>query len=236
MNALLESESLTKTYHGNHGSLEVLKGISFSLQAGETAAIVGPSGSGKSTLLSLCAGLDTPTSGSLKFQGQSFGQLSEDMRAQMRIDHMGFIFQSFHLMASLTALENVLLPMELKGVPDRNQAKALLDAVGLGARMHHYPSQLSGGECQRVGVARAFANKPAILFADEPTGNLDRETSSRIESLIFDLNQAQQTTLLLITHDLELASKAQRRFDLHDGLLIEKQPLVTAQAEAGSRG
>lgn len=218
---LLTAENVGKTYQGVHGPVTVLQGVHFSISAGESAAIVGPSGSGKTTLLSLCAGLDLPTTGQIRVLGKCLQDFSEDVRAQFRIENLGFIFQSFHLMPSLTALENVLLPMELKGCPNRNAARELLANVGLVDRMDHYPSQLSGGERQRVGVARAFANRPRILFADEPTGNLDRETSGLIEELIFDLNRELGTTLLVITHDMNLAARADRTFDIRDGRLHE---------------
>lgn len=221
MTPLLSLRSVEKTYGGQAGAVEVLRGIDFEMEEGETAAIVGPSGSGKTTLLSLCAGLDLPTSGEIMVAGTGISGLSEDERALLRVETMGFIFQSFHLMPSLTALENVLLPMELKGNVNKVEAKKLLEQVGLGDRLHHYPSQLSGGERQRVGVARAFANSPRILFADEPTGNLDRETSGKVADLIFNLNKEQGTTLLLITHDLDLARRASRQLDLAQGKLVE---------------
>jgi putative ABC transport system ATP-binding protein len=222
-------ENVGKTYQGIHGPVTVLREVHFSIGKGETAAVVGPSGSGKTTLLSLCAGLDLPTTGEITFLGQALQKLSEDARAQFRIDNLGFIFQSFHLMPSLTALENVLLPMELKGRPDRRAAKDLLVNVGLAERMDHYPSQLSGGERQRVGVARAFANRPLFLFADEPTGNLDRETSGLIEELIFNLNRELGTTLLVITHDMELAARAMRTFEIREGKLHEAEKLAETE-------
>jgi len=223
MSAILSLRSVKKSYGNQTNPLEVLRGIDLEMEDGETAAIVGPSGSGKTTLLSLCAGLDLPSSGEITVVGTDISGLSEDGRAQLRVRNMGFIFQSFHLMPSLTALENVLLPMELKGIASKSKAEDLLDQVGLGDRLHHYPSQLSGGERQRVGVARAFANSPRILFADEPTGNLDRETSGKVADLIFNLNRELGTTLLLITHDLELARRAARQFDLVHGRLIEAE-------------
>lgn len=218
---MLEVIHLTKTYRSNDRDLTVLNDVSFSLEAGDTFAIVGPSGSGKTTLLGLCAGLDQPTSGSVVLNGIRLNQLSEDGRALVRNEHVGFIFQNFQLIPTLTALENVMVPLELRG--ERNVAKSsleLLDRVGLADRSHHYPMQLSGGEQQRVSMARAFSNRPKILFADEPTGNLDAETSEKVEHLLFDLNRASGTTLVLVTHDPDLASKTQRRIKLRGGRVV----------------
>ncbi|CAM2006618.1 ABC transporter ATP-binding protein [Acanthopleuribacter pedis] len=223
MNEILRVAQVAKRYESVGRSVDVLRDTSFTLYAGESAAIVGPSGSGKTTLLGLCAGLDTPTSGSLTLLGADLAAMSEGERAALRNRKVGFIFQSFHLMPSLTALENVTLPLELLGRGNAEQAAiTLLDQVGLADRRHHYPAQLSGGEQQRVAIARAFINQPEILFADEPTGNLDLETSERITDLLFTLNREQGTTLLLITHDLELAKKTGRLFRINHGQLMEE--------------
>jgi len=217
---VLKVENVGKIYQGETREVTVLKSVSFVAEVGETMAVVGPSGSGKTTLLSLCAGLDTPTSGRIHLLGKDLAALNEDGRARLRNTGVGFIFQSFHLMPSLTALENVMLPLELMGASDaRPEAERLLDQVGLSDRVTHYPSQLSGGEQQRVAIARAFSSRPKILFADEPTGNLDRETSTRITSLLFDLNRENGTTLLLITHDRGLADQTQRVFHMEAGQL-----------------
>ncbi len=224
MTAILLAKGVGKTYSGEERDVTVLSNVSFSMEPGETVAIVGPSGSGKTTLLSLCAGLEHPTTGSISLLDQDMSAMTEDERAVLRNREVGFVFQSFHLMPSLTALENVMLPLELSGKGDPgSDASALLDQVGLGSRLHHYPAQLSGGEQQRVAIARAFINKPKILFADEPTGNLDRETGRRIVELLFDLNREHATTLLLITHDEKLAERTGRIFRIEGGLLTESQ-------------
>jgi len=218
---MLFAENLTKTYHSGDRSLTVLHDISFDIEDGATTAIVGPSGSGKTTLLGLCAGLDHPTSGSVSINGVSLSGLSEDALASVRNKHVGFIFQSFQLIPTLTALENVMVPLELRGERGiEPKAKALLTDVGLGARLHHYPTQLSGGEQQRVAIARAFINDPVLLFADEPTGNLDTDTSAAIEDLLFGMNRNFGTTLVLVTHDLELAAKTQRIIRLKSGDIL----------------
>jgi putative ABC transport system ATP-binding protein len=219
----LQVENLTKTYTSAGRQLTVLHEVSFSLQPADTFAIVGPSGSGKTTLLGLCAGLDRATSGSVTLQGIKLDNLGEDQRAAVRNQHVGFIFQNFQLLPTLTALENVQVPLELRG--ERNVARtaqALLERVGLGERGHHYPAQLSGGEQQRVSLARAFANRPAILFADEPTGNLDPDTGETVQKLLFDLNKEAGTTLVLVTHDLELAAKTQRTMRMKGGRVVEE--------------
>ena len=219
--SILRVENLTKTYPSAGQPLTVLHEVSFELAAGDTFAIVGPSGSGKTTLLGLCAGLDRATAGSVWVKDIRLDNLSEDQRAAVRNEHVGFIFQNFQLLPTLTALENVLVPLELRGQRGATQtALDLLDRVGLAARAHHYPAQLSGGEQQRVSLARAFANRPAVLFADEPTGNLDPDTSERVVSLLFDLNRAAGTTLVLVTHDLELAAKTQRTLRLRGGRVV----------------
>jgi putative ABC transport system ATP-binding protein len=217
---ILDIQQLTKTYQSAGRTLTVLDNINFSIPAGSTASIVGPSGSGKTTLLGLCAGLDRASSGSVTLNQINLDKLSEDERAQVRNNYIGFIFQNFQLLPTLTALENVMVPLELRGQKNiRNQALDLLDKVGLANRHHHYPAQLSGGEQQRVSLARAFSNKPKILFADEPTGNLDAETSEKVVKLIFDLNHEAGTTLILVTHDLELAAKTQRILRIKGGSL-----------------
>ncbi|MFD1874635.1 ABC transporter ATP-binding protein [Hymenobacter bucti] len=225
----LQVENLTKTYTSAGRQLTVLHEVSFSLQPADTFAIVGPSGSGKTTLLGLCAGLDRASSGSVTLQGIKLDSLGEDQRAAVRNQHVGFIFQNFQLLPTLTALENVQVPLELRG--ERNVARtaqALLERVGLGERGHHYPAQLSGGEQQRVSLARAFANRPAILFADEPTGNLDPDTGETVQGLLFDLNKEAGTTLVLVTHDLELAAKTQRTMRMKGGRVVEETVGKTA--------
>jgi len=194
--------------------------VNMQLLAGESCAVVGPSGSGKTTLLGLCAGLDTPSSGHIILDGEAIHQLSEDQRASMRRKRVGFIFQNFQLIPSLTALENVLIPLELLGQRHcQDQAKALLSKVGLEKRVDHYPLQLSGGEQQRVAIARAFVHKPAILFADEPTGNLDADTSARVVEMMFQLNEEAQTAILMVTHDRDLAKRAHQTWTMDRGEL-----------------
>jgi putative ABC transport system ATP-binding protein len=195
--------------------------VSFGIDAGETVAIVGPSGAGKSTLLALAAGLDLPTRGHVRLNGANLSELDEDGRALVRAESVGFVFQSFHLVPSLNALENVMLPLELAGYRDaRKAARDIIDKVGLGDRWSHYPSQLSGGEKQRVAIARAFATEPAVLFADEPTGNLDSRTGANIMELMFELNRNSSTTLILVTHDLGLAERCDRVLELEAGKLV----------------
>ncbi|MCA1761881.1 MAG: ABC transporter ATP-binding protein [Cryomorphaceae bacterium] len=217
---ILSVRELTKTYASGSRSLTVLNAVSFDVKKGSTCAVVGPSGSGKTTLLGLCAGLDKPSSGSVSLNGVVLDDLTEDEKAEVRNRHVGFIFQSFNLMPTLTALENIMIPMELRGNRDaKARALELLETVGLADRGKHYPAQLSGGEQQRISIARAFANKPSILFADEPTGNLDGETGAAIEDLIFELNRDAGTTLVLVTHDLELANKTDRVITMKNGKL-----------------
>ena len=221
MSKIVEFFSVTKAFAAADGPVTAISDISMVLNRGESAALLGPSGSGKTTILSLASGLDDPTGGTVHFEGANWLDLSEEQRAKVRLQKIGFIFQSFQLIGTLTALENVIVPLELLGQPDANQRGIdLLSRVGLSHRIHHYPSQLSGGEQQRVGIARAFANNPSILFADEPTGNLDRKTAQKISDLIFELNHESRTTLLLVTHDRELASRCSRIFELQSGKFI----------------
>ncbi|WP_445655110.1 ABC transporter ATP-binding protein [Spongiibacter tropicus] len=220
---MIEVERLFKTVPSGDSELCILKGIDLEINTGESAAILGPSGSGKSTLLGLLAGLDIPTSGDVRLDGQSLVGMNEDQRAALRAQKVGFVFQSFQLLPSLTALENVMLPLELAGVTSpRERARALLAQVELAHRERHYPMQLSGGEQQRVAIARAFSTEPAILFADEPTGNLDAMTGAHITELLFTLNRERGTTLVLVTHEQALADHCQRRFEMSDGELREQ--------------
>ncbi|HET8623375.1 MAG TPA: ABC transporter ATP-binding protein [Gemmatimonadales bacterium] len=217
---MLKCESLSRAYVSGGRELTVLKDISFEVEPGGFLAIVGPSGSGKTTLLGLLAGLDRPSSGQVWLDGQNLGSLDEDARARLRRERVGFVFQSFQLIPTLTALENVQVPLELAGGDGAPVARELLDRVGLGDRGHHYPAQLSGGEQQRVALARAFSNRPRILFADEPTGNLDAKTGAVIIDLMGELNRQLDTTLVLVTHDPELAARARRTIRLADGRLV----------------
>lgn len=225
MTKILNVTQLRKSYTSGTKELLVLDDISFNVEKGATFSIVGPSGSGKTTLLGLCAGLDKADAGEIELCGVSLSQLNEDERAQLRNREVGFIFQDFQLIPTLTALENVSVPLELQG--EKGAATAaldLLEKVGLADRTHHYPSQLSGGEQQRVALARAFCNRPSILFADEPTGNLDEETGEKVVQLLFDLNKAAGTTLIIVTHDLELAQKTQHILRLKGGRILSNQP------------
>lgn len=218
---MLKITNLSKSFPTASGALTVLDDINFHIESGQSFAIVGPSGSGKTTLLGLAAGLDAPSTGEVLLDGVSLNGLTEDERAQVRGKLVGFVFQNFQLIPSLTALENVMVPLELQGIRNAQpEAKALLEKVGLADRADHYPTQLSGGEQQRVCIARAFSNKPKILFADEPTGNLDEKTGAKIEELIFELNREQNTTLILVTHDLKLAEKADRKLELEGGKIV----------------
>jgi putative ABC transport system ATP-binding protein len=219
---LLEVKHLGKTYHPGGRALTVLREVSFSLDSGETCAIVGPSGSGKTTLLGLCAGLDDPDTGSVTLDRYELSALDQDARAALRNQRVGFVFQSFQLIPTITALENVLVPLELQGRRDGLEtARDILRQVGLGERLDHYPLQLSGGEQQRVALARAFVHRPRILFADEPTGNLDAETSEPIVDMLFNLNREAGTALILVTHDLDLAKRAGRVIRMGGGRVLE---------------
>ena len=222
METILSVKDLTKTYKSGQSILTVLQDINFHIEEGSTVAIVGPSGSGKTTLLGLCAGLDSASSGSVVLNNTDLFALNEDQRAFIRNQHVGFIFQNFQLLPTLTALENVMVPLELRKASNvKKKALELLEKVGLSERASHYPSQLSGGEQQRISLARAFSNSPKILFADEPTGNLDAETGDKVQKLLFDLNQEAGTTLVLVTHDLELAAKTQRIIRIKGGKLLK---------------
>lgn len=224
MQSILSLRNVTKNYKSGGNLLTVLDNVNFSILSGSAVSIVGPSGSGKTTLLGLCAGLDKPSSGIVELQQNHLESLNEDQLAAIRNRYVGFIFQNFQLLPTLTAIENVMVPLELRGEKKvRARAMEFLDKVGLADRSHHYPAQLSGGEQQRVSIARAFSNRPSILFADEPTGNLDAETSSKIVDLIFGLNQEAGTTLVLVTHDDELASRTQRIIHLKGGRIISDQ-------------
>lgn len=219
---ILDVRRLTKSYDSGDGKLIVVKDVSFALEAGSSCAVVGPSGSGKTTLIGLCAGLDQPTSGEVYLDGINLGTLDEDGRARLRNGAIGFVFQTFQLIPTLTALENVMVPLELRGQNHvRDPAVDLLKRVGLGQRLGHYPTQLSGGEQQRVALARAFINRPKVLFADEPTGNLDAETGKLVIENLFALNSDSGTTLVLVTHDLELAGRTQRVIRMRGGVLVE---------------
>lgn len=219
---ILEVEGVSKTYRNGPHELTVLKEAGFNLRGGATCSIVGPSGSGKTTLLGLCAGLDLPSGGSVRVAGRRLEELSEDARAALRNELVGFVFQNFQLIPTLTALENVMVPLELRGKNGaREISERLLGRVGLADRLDHYPSQLSGGEQQRVALARAFSNRPKILFADEPTGNLDGETSSLVIDMLFELNREAGTALVLVTHDLELARRTDRIIRLRNGEIVD---------------
>ena len=224
---ILTARHLNKVVPSAEGELSILHDLSLDLCRGDSLAIVGSSGSGKSTLLGLLAGLDLPSSGSIHLAGQDLSQLDEDQRARLRAEQVGFVFQSFQLLDSLNALENVMLPLELEGHADaRQRARALLERVGLGHRLSHYPRQLSGGEQQRVAIASAFVAEPAVLFADEPTGNLDSHTGERICDLLFELNRERGTTLVLVTHDARLAQRCNRQIRLEAGQLVDTVPAL----------
>ncbi len=221
--SILSARNLSKVVPSAEGELTILHDLSLSLDKGDSLAIVGSSGSGKSTLLGLLAGLDLPSAGQVTLAGHDLGSLDEDRRARVRAEHVGFVFQSFQLLDSLNALENVMLPLELEGHADaRERARALLERVGLGRRLSHSPRQLSGGEQQRVAIARAFAAEPDVLFADEPTGNLDSHTGERISNLLFELNQERGATLVLVSHDERLAHRCHRLIRLEGGQLVDR--------------
>ena len=225
MSKILKITGLEKTYTSGSKELTVLHNVSFEVEKGQTFSIIGPSGSGKTTLLGLCAGLDQPNNGSVELCGYDLNTHNEDERAQLRNNKVGFIFQNFQLLPTLTALENVSVPLELQGSKNaQKKASDLLHKVGLGDRLDHYPSQLSGGEQQRVALARAFSNDPEILFADEPTGNLDEETGEKVIQLLFQLNKDAGTTLVIISHDLDLANRTQQILRLKGGQIIANQP------------
>ena len=231
---ILDAQDIDKVVEGPDGALTILQPTRLSIRSGDSVAIIGPSGSGKTTLLGLLAGLDLPSSGKIRFMDQELTELDEDDRAALRSQSVGFVFQSFHLLSSLTALENVMLPLELYGESNPEQrAREVLESVGLGERALHYPNQLSGGEKQRVAIARAYARRPEILFADEPTGNLDANTGSAVTDLLFELNQQQGTALLLVTHDERLASRCARVIRLEAGQATEMpqtEPAPVAEA------
>lgn len=221
---LLATEDLTKAYRSGDKELVVLDHVSFTVEQGSRLAIIGPSGSGKTTLLGLCAGLDVPTNGTVSLMGFKLNAMDEDDRAYLRNQYTGFIFQNFQLLSTLTAIENVMVPLELRG--ERNvqpKAKELLIRVGLGDRLHHYPSQLSGGEQQRVAIARAFITSPKILFADEPTGNLDEDNANQIIELLFGINGEEKTTIVIVTHNLELAQKTDRILQMKGGKIVDER-------------
>lgn len=224
MESILNIRNVSKIYQSAGRELTVLDQINFTIEAGSTVAITGPSGSGKTTLLGLCAGLDRASHGTVELKGIALEKLNEDERAAVRNQYVGFIFQNFQLLPTLTTLENVMVPLELRGAKNiKAQAMELLEKVGLADRSHHYPIQLSGGEQQRVSLARAFSNQPAILFADEPTGNLDAETSEKVIKLLFDLNKDFGTTLVIVTHDLELAARTSRTIKIKGGVIISDE-------------
>jgi putative ABC transport system ATP-binding protein len=226
--SILRSESLCRTYLSGGREITVLRDITFDLAPGAFLAVTGPSGSGKSTLLGLLAGLDRPTRGKVVLDGQDLSALTEDERARVRAEKVGFVFQFFHLIPTLTARENVQVPLELRGEDGRARASELLARVGLADRGHHYPAQLSGGEQQRVAVARAFAHRPRILFADEPTGNLDAANGANVVELLGELNRELGTTLVLVTHERDLAARARRTIRLRDGAVVEDSAAVAS--------
>ncbi|MBL7853883.1 MAG: ABC transporter ATP-binding protein [Cyclobacteriaceae bacterium] len=226
---VLAAENLTKSFPSGEREIVVLDHVSFTVRQGEAVSIIGPSGSGKTTLLGLCAGLDVATSGTLSLMGFKLNAMDEDDRAYVRNQFIGFVFQNFQLLATLTALENVMVPLELRGEKGvEARARELLERVGLGDRTHHYPSQLSGGEQQRVAIARAFITAPKVLFADEPTGNLDEENATRITELLFQINREEKTTLVLVTHNLELAERTERILQMKGGKLVNERILTVA--------
>jgi putative ABC transport system ATP-binding protein len=230
---MIELYKVSKVVPSGAEMLTILHSLDLTIPDGQFITVLGPSGSGKSTLLGLIAGLDAPTSGEIRIDGQSINNMSEDALAQLRGAKIGFVFQSFHLMPSLTALENILVPMEIAGASDaRERAQSLLEDVDLVARSHHYPSQLSGGEQQRVAIARAFANNPSILLADEPTGNLDSRNGHHVFELMVEMNRKRNATLVLVTHEQELATVADRRISLRDGMVVSDSAINDSSQEA----
>ncbi len=228
MSEILRVESVSKTFSSGSRTISVLEDIEFSVGKGESLAIVGPSGSGKTTLLGLCAGLDHTTTGQITLNNILLNKLNEDELAQVRNQYVGFVFQNFQLIPTLTAIENVMVPLELRGIKNAfSTSESLLERVGLKDRVDHYPTQLSGGEQQRVAIARAFSNDPKILFADEPTGNLDEETGAAVEDLLFEINREKQTTLIIVTHDIELANKTDQILRLKGGKIVTNEALAT---------
>lgn len=226
---VISAESVYKRFEGPAGAIQILEDVSLDINQGQSVAIVGASGSGKTTLLGLLAGLDLPSSGRISLAGADLTQLDEDGRAAVRNDHVGFVFQSFHLLPALTALENAALALEMAGDSKAmDKALKVLQRVGLEERADHYPNQLSGGEKQRVAIARAFAGRPQILFADEPTGNLDRATGNQIADLLFQLNRDEGTTLVLVTHDLNLAANCDETYEIESGRLVVRQEALSA--------
>jgi putative ABC transport system ATP-binding protein len=231
---LLDIQEITRTHRTAAGEITVLDRVSFGVGRGEVCAVTGPSGSGKSTLLGLCAGLDVPTAGRVLLDGQDLGTMGEDARAKLRNEKVGFVFQNFQLLPTLTAMENVLVPLELQGKKvDRGMAKGLLEKVGLGHRMDHFPVQMSGGEQQRTALARAFIHRPMILFADEPTGNLDAESKETVEDMLFALNRESGTTLVIVTHDAALAERTGRIIGLRGGRLHEDRRVAAPESSGG---
>jgi putative ABC transport system ATP-binding protein len=228
---ILQLNNISRKFTSGSRSIEVLSGINLKIESGETVALVGPSGSGKTTLLGLCAGLDSPSTGEVILADENISRKNEDQRAILRREKVGFVFQNFELIPTLTALENVSIPLDLRREPkSKDRAFELLKKVGLEERAHHYPTQLSGGEQQRVAIARAFVHDPKIVFADEPTGNLDEETGEKVEQLLFELNEKKGTTLVLVTHNLNLAKKAQRVISLKNGKLVNDNKTMSLEA------
>lgn len=223
---MLQAIGVTKTVRTSEGALTILEDVSLDIQTGESVAIIGASGSGKSTLLGILAGLDVPSQGRVVLHDQDLTAMDEEGRAAVRAEYVGFVFQSFQLLPGLTALENVMMPLELHGVADaKNKSEQFLQRVNLEHRLHHYPKQLSGGEQQRVAIARAFASQPAVLFADEPTGNLDAKTGAKVIDLLFELNREQHTTLILVTHEQRLADRCDRKIELSAGKIINSSKI-----------
>jgi putative ABC transport system ATP-binding protein len=236
-NPIVQATGLTRTVSTGSSTLTILNDVSINIHSGEAVAVIGASGSGKTTLLALLAGLDVPTAGRVSIDGHELSGMDEDGRARIRRDRVGFVFQSFQLLPALTALENVMLPLELAGDSDaRRSSKTILERVGLAERLDHYPRQLSGGEQQRVAIARAFVPQPKVVFADEPTGNLDAKTGEAIISQMFELNRERGTTLVLVTHDENLAGRCQRRLELADGRIVRETCQPAENSQYGEQG